>query len=410
MREIPFSSFQELDRSTRGRDLVLFGAGNICAKTLRRLNKPPCFIVDNSANLWETSQLGLEVSKPERLRGKGPSPFVVICTTSFREVSDQLVALGLKPVEDFLVSPILNDLRIIDELEGIRARLLFSSGGQPSDDPQAGGGLFELTLRGTDWAFRKVLSGSCHSILRAEGRLYSVDDELGLIELNEQFEVVRNQPLPPGSRGHGLAYHEETGQFFVACSYLDSVLVFDSEFRPAGSIELSVKAGAPGGPFHHTNDCCVVGDSLYVSMFSETGNWKRDLFDGAVVEFDLRTRTRVGAPIRDLWMPHNVLYLGGSLTVLDSLRGHLLRNNGQVMGTFPAFARGLDYDGVFFYVGQSRNRNFSKNLGVSKNVSIDTGIVVFDEVSKVSRFLQLPSKLSEIHGILVLSSEEGLSA
>ena len=88
--------------------------------------------------------------------------------------------------------------------------------------------------------------------------------------------------------------------------------------------------------------------------------------------------------------------------MLNSLEGQLLTNNAKVIGEFPAFTRGLDHDGIFYYIGQSRNRNYSKNLGTSKNISIDAGIIVFDSHTKASRFLQLPSKVSEIHSILLL--------
>ena len=40
-------------------------------------------------------------------------------------------------------------------------------------------------------------------------------------------------------------------------------------------------------PQHHCNDCHIIGDSVYVSMFSYTGNYKKDVFDGCVLEFDL---------------------------------------------------------------------------------------------------------------------------
>ena len=67
-----------------------------------------------------------------------------------------------------------------------------------------------------------------------------------------------------------------------------------------------------------------------------------------------------------------------------------------------AYLSDIDFDGFYYFVGQSRNRNYSKNLGVSKNISIDAGIIIFDPVTKASRFLQLPPKISEIHSILLL--------
>ena len=138
-------------------------------------------------------------------------------------------------------------------------------------------------------------------------------------------------------------------------------------------------------------------------MFSASGNWRRDVFDGAILEYDIEHRKVRGKVIDNLWMPHNVKFIEGSIHVLNSLQGQLRANNAQVIGQFPAFTRGLDYDGVFYYIGQSKNRNYSKNIGASLNISIDAGIIVFDPNTKVSRFLQLPPKISEIHSILLLN-------
>jgi len=137
-------------------------------------------------------------------------------------------------------------------------------------------------------------------------------------------------------------------------------------------------------------------------MFSLTGNWRRDIFDGVVLEYDIETNNLIGPVMKDLWMPHNIKFIDGSLHILNSLQGQLKTNNAKVIGEFPAFTRGLDHDGIFYYIGQSRNRNYSKNLGISNNISIDAGIIVFDSQTKVSRFLQLPPKLSEIHSIQLL--------
>ena len=101
-------------------------------------------------------------------------------------------------------------------------------------------------------------------------------------------------------------------------------------------------------------------------------------------------------------MPHNVKFIEGSIHVLNSLQGQLKTNNANIIGEFPAFTRGLDHDGIFYYIGQSRNRNYSINIGVSNNISIDAGVIVFDAHTKASRFLQLPPKISEIHSIVLL--------
>ena len=78
-------------------------------------------------------------------------------------------------------------------------------------------------------------------------------------------------------------------------------------------------------------------------------------------------------------MPHNVQIYDGSIHVLDSLPGHLRFNNLSIQGTFPAFTRGLDYKNGLYYIGQSKNRNyFLKLWGISNNISIDCGVVIFN--------------------------------
>ena len=101
-------------------------------------------------------------------------------------------------------------------------------------------------------------------------------------------------------------------------------------------------------------------------------------------------------------MPHNICCFDGNLAVLDSLRGQLRIGNIGVAGQFPGFTRGLGYDGVYYYIGQSRNRNHSKCVGLTNGVSIDTAIIMFDPTSKVYRSFQLPPEISEIHSVLVI--------
>jgi hypothetical protein len=402
LRQYRFSTFQEVARSAVGRPLVLWGGGNIAAKTLRKLSRPIDLLIDNNPNLDGTEQLGTTVRNPAALGALAGRPYILICTTSFIEVSEQLAGLGYQPERDFLVSPILNDLRIIAELESLETRLLFTSGLPPIDDPRYGGGLYELELKGDAWTYRKVLSGNCHGLVEFGEHFLVVDDEQGLLELDRDYRVVRAAELPKGVRAHGVSHSPERGCFYVTCSYADKVIELDADFRPAREFHLSPRHARDGEPHHHCNDCLVVGDSLYVSMFSLTGSWKRDVFDGVVLEFDLVTGEKLAPVISDLWMPHNVALIDGSLTVLDSLRGRLLKSNAQSIGEFPGFSRGLAHDGSYFYVGQSRNRNYSRYLGLSKNISIDTAIIVFDEYTKVSRSLQLPPRLSEIHSLLAL--------
>ena len=403
-RNIPFTSIQEINKKSKFKEIIFFGVGNIAEKTLRQLNKKDGFsIVDNASNLWGTNDLGVIVRPPEILKDLGQgTAFIIICTTSFTEVTEQLLGFGLNANIDFCVSPVLNDLRIIDELESVEKKLLFTSGSPKVDNPNFGGGIYEMVVSGDSWSHRKVISGNCYGLIKYGDNFISVDTERGIFEFDSDYNIIRQTSLPEGIRAHGVDFSAKHEHFFVVGSHLDGVLILDIDFNLIDQITYSYKKSRTNSPCHHSNDCLVIDDSLYVSMFSKTGNWKRDVFDGTIVEFDILTKELIGSIKDNLWMPHNVKFIDGSIHVLNSLNGQLLSNNFQVIGEFPAFTRGLDYDGVFYYIGQSRNRNYSKNLGVSKNISIDAGIVVFDPTTKASRFLQLPPKISEIHSILLL--------
>lgn len=404
LTELSFSSFQEVATRSRGRKIVLFGAaGGTAEKTVRKLRQAPAFFVDNNENMWGIKEVGFDVHRPDSLRNGKPSDyFVLICTTSFGDVGHQLVGMGFKPGIDFVVSPILNDLRIISELEAAEAKMLFTSGYPEDEDKRWGGGIYELELRGQEWEYRKLYSGTCYGIIPFEDGYVAVDDKRGMLRFDKNYKLVHHTDLKHGTRAHGISFSEKHGRFYVAASNLDAVLVFSPKLELVDSIPISHKFARDEKAAHHCNDICVVGDSAFVSMFSQTGNYKQGIFDGVVLEIDIPTKKVLGPAIRDLWMPHNISFIDGTLTVLDSLRGELKRENSIPVGRFPGFSRGLGSDGAYFYVGQSRNRNYSKYLGQSLNISIDTSIIVFDEKTKVSRSLSLPSRLSEIHSVLVI--------
>jgi hypothetical protein len=397
-----YGSFEQLNKFGKEREIVIFGCGNIAKKTLQKLIHRPKFIVDNNPNSWGSKEFSLNIFSTEKLK-EIDRPYMIICTTSFDEVVKQLISLGYLPRTDFIISPIMNDLRIISDIENVEAILLFSSGAAASNCPDLGGGVYEMKVKDGSWAHRKVLDGTSHGIIERNGNFVITHDEVGIVELSRDYEIIRTGDVPTGARPHGIAFCKNNNKFYVAASCLDAVLIFDESLELEGQISLSNKFCQTGEPCHHLNDICIVEDSLYVSMFSVTGNWKRDVFDGAVLEFDLTTNERVGVVIDNLWMPHNVEYIAGSLSVLDSLRGEIKKSNAQPIGKFPGFTRGVGYDGRFFFIGQSRNRNYSKYLGLSQNISMDTSIIVFDEKTKVSKSLFLPHRLSEIHSIRVVN-------
>ena len=106
------------------------------------------FIVDNASNLWGEIQNDLEIQNPITLKDQSDiNYFIIICTTSFREVYEQLINYGFIPEENFIVSPILNDLRIINDLENVHRDIIFTSGAPYQESNNYGGGVYELNLK-----------------------------------------------------------------------------------------------------------------------------------------------------------------------------------------------------------------------------------------------------------------------
>ena len=378
--------------------VILFGAGNIAEKTMKKVgHSNVSFIVDNSTNLHGTALHGLPVTDPKEVSSEY---LTVICTTDIENVQAQLKQLGLVPGKDFVLSPLLNDLLAIYELEKMTGEFYFTSGTVPREDGKRGGGLYHCRILGEEYSIEKIYSGQCYGAIQKDAGVLFVDTNKGILKYqNDETKVLCE--LPKSSRGHGISYNSELDRYYVSCSKADVILEFDNVFNLTQRFLLSDKIKNLEEPAHHVNDNYSIGNSLYVSMFSSTGNWKKDIFDGCIAEFDIATGERRSDVASNLYMPHNVQIIDGAVHVLDSLRGHLRFGNLGVQGSFSGFTRGLGYSGGLYFVGQSKNRNYSRVVGVSNNTSIDCGVVVFNPDLKVSRFLQFPPGIGEIHSVVV---------
>jgi len=390
------TSFAEINKNNR-RKVVLFGSGNVAKKTIRKIGRENvAFIVDNSSNLEGETYDGFDILHPKKVSS---DYCVLICSTAISDISHQLTGYGLTPNADFIISPILNDLIAISELEDLESSFYFTSGTVPLEGEKYGGGLYKCNVKASDVLLERVYTGPCYGSIDHQGDVYFVDTDKGLFKY-ANGAVKHLCELPQGSRAHGISYNQSNEKFYITCSYLDAVLEINSEYQIERQFQLSSKLEKLGEPMHHCNDNLAIGNSLYVSMFSSTGNWKNDVFDGCIAEFDIESGERLRDICAGLYMPHNVKHFDGSLHVLDSLPGHLRFNNLSIQGTFPAFTRGLGYKNGLYYVGQSKNRNYSKVMGISNNISIDCGVVVFNPELKASRFLQFPHAIGEIHSIV----------
>jgi len=77
---------------------VLFGAGNMCRNYMKCYGEkyPPLFTCDNNERLWDTEFCGLMIKSPEQLRELPGDCAIFICNIYYREIEEQLRAMGLE--------------------------------------------------------------------------------------------------------------------------------------------------------------------------------------------------------------------------------------------------------------------------------------------------------------------------
>jgi len=379
------------------RRIVFFGRGYWMEKSIGYLRKNPSYVVDN--NRYEQGQVeqGLKIYKPEKLKFESKSSiFVIITTTGFQDVENQLLNYGFLPGENFCVSPSLKNLQLMSKIQKHAKSVYFTC----SDQPERGGGLYRFNLLTNIKDL--LLKGHCHGIARDGDHIILVDDEVGLRVMNKKLETIRKIHLPKKSRPHGVAVCEKKNRIFVVFSGRDSIGIYNlGKGKFLQEVSISDKFKKRGTPHHHLNDCAIFGDSLFVSMFSSSGNWKIGVFDGAIYEFDIKSNSFRAPAVSGLWMPHSPTIIDGVLHYCDSMRGDLLEMSWKKICNFNGFVRGIAWDGEYFYIGQSAHRYIDRIIGIQKNISLDTGITLLDKTTGLTKFFAIPD-LTDINSVLFL--------
>ena len=393
--ERPYSAIRQLAVSDQ---LVLFGAGTVAGKVVKHLAGLDFTVVDNSRAIQGTTFEGRLVQAPADAIIPGADQLFVICTTAVVEVLAQLSDIGVDIDRQVAVPPHLANFLPIARLKDFTTQLLFTSGAAgPSENAQAGGGLFVADFPELE-APRQVLHGACHGLIRLDdGSWLVTTDDQGVVRLSAGYELVASQELPRGWRPHGVAVDDD-GIPFVVATGRDSVLALNKNLGMVDEIPLNPHPMG-GSHQHHVNDIAWQDGRLFVSMFSRSGNWRRGIYDGVVAEVDTKSRKLGETVVQDLYMPHSVSFFDEQLYVLDSLRGDIRGHNADVIGHVPGFARGLDFADGLMLVGQSQNRNAGLVIGTSNTISVDTAITLFDPLTRMSTTSRLPAGFSEIHAV-----------
>jgi len=405
MEEV-WKNWKELNQITKGKDVVFFGVSeDWVVKTIDNSGINPKMIVDNSKAWIGEKFKGIQINAPDALN-KLDKKYVVITSGGYSSVIPQLVSYGLKPGKDFCCSPALNNLRIISELHDCDTKLLISSPdhkiySELDEDSEIGGGIYVFDIKKNK--LTKKLNGTFHQIVKTDDGYYLLDEMEGGMKVTKDFKIVKKGiGFEKGSRSHGIAFCPKRKLIFIAKSGLDKISVYDANnYEHIRDIMMSDKMEKYDRPQHHINDVYVHKDYLYVSLFSHTGNYQRGINDGGILEIDIDDPDKRNVLINGAWMPHSVCVIGKDICYLDSMTGNFYKSDRNIVSTFSGFVRGLDFDGKYYYIGQSETRYFDRLRDHTNYISMSAGIYLFDEDSKAGKFFSMP-QIRQIRDLVVI--------
>jgi hypothetical protein len=395
-------SKNEILNKCQSKKVLFWGSGAWVEKSIKNLKLEPKYIVDNNKNIQGHKQRDVDIIDYESVENNIKDYYIIITTGSYKSLIGDLISKGLVEGEDFACSPVLNNLRIRDEMLSVDKNVLFSVPAPAKD----GGGLYIYNTKSRD--YNRIYEGKSRALYRSQNYIVLVDEVNGVVIFDKELNILKQIELLSNSVPHGITISEKSGLIFVANSGRDSISIFDFDSNEhLEEIKLSDKYDRLHEEHHHINDLYIdeEAQTLFVSMFSFTGNWRKNIYDGGVLEYDLVAKKFVGPIIEDMWMPHSIQVIGDSMVLLDSMRGDLYKTNNKIIGKFQGFVRGLDYDNQFFYVAQSAHRYFDRLKEVSLNIPLNCGIHIFDENTKASVFHSLP-EIENIHSILLVGQEK----
>lgn len=400
-----WKTWNELKHAARDRKIILYGrSADWIPKTLLRLPEGPAYIIDRNPALKGSVYHDLPVYEPSKLDEEDRDKlYIVITAGPYEGIITYLVENGYEPGRDFCCTPEYRDFGLLEEIRNYQQSIIVSSSDYldkaQARYSRAGGGLFRYHIGPNE--VECLVPGHFRQVEQVGDKVYAIEYvEMALFVLDTKFNVLEKLPLNE-SAFCGLAHDPKRDTLLLVAN--DQIHVFDRQsFKRLDVFPYSDKLGDGGSGHHHVNDICVLGDYVYVSYFSHSGNWKKGIFDGGVTEFRYDAIGQNPRLIyKDLWMPHSPKVFDGNICVIDSMRGRLYTQTSTHAGEFDGFSRGLAYDGRFYYVGLSEDMYMSRVFGTRKNIMLNAGFFLFDTETKASRFYPMLNNMN-IHDLLIL--------
>ncbi|MGB8956073.1 MAG: DUF4915 domain-containing protein [Tumebacillaceae bacterium] len=260
---------------------------------------------------------------------------------------------------------------------------------------EVGGGIYVITMNLNQYNVVKFLDGvDCRGISRYKDKYIVASGTHGVMVLDQEFTILRKNGIT------GLDYHDV--QLYNDLAYImetarNAIGIYRiDDLERIGEIKLNPK----DHDVIHSNDFYIEGNQLFVSMFTTTGEWRKNgsPYTGAIVEYSLDTGEVVRVLHGGLNKPHNVVFHKGDLYSCNSMEFQV-RRNGETIYQCQGFTRGLAMDDHLMFIGQSSSRHIKLSAQGKTNVSMDCGLHVFQYRTGMCRFIPLPSQ--EIYGVLI---------
>ena len=402
-----WKTWDEINRDTKGKTVVYYGRSeDWIPKTLPKVWIKPAYIVDRSPAFANTTYLNFPVEPIKKLLLENRDEvFIIITADSYEGIVALLIENGFKAGLHFACCPEYKDWCLLEEIRNYDQKVIVSCSDHTDKlkvrYSRAGGGIYRYHIGPN--TITPLQGGAFRQIVQTGESIFAIEYvERKIYIFDLDFKVLEIKPLVDAN-DCGLAYDKKRHVFFIANAGEDTISVYEADnFKLLDKIYYSRKSRKHVMGRHHLNDVCVSEDFLFVSYFSHSGNWKREVYDGGISEYHI---DHLNDPpmkvVEGLWKPHSPEIIQGDLCYLDSMRGRLHVNSQMIAGEFSGFTRGLAYDGRFYYIGQSEDMYVTKRFGVAGNIMMNAGFYIFDRTSKASRFYPMLGNMN-VHDLLIL--------
>jgi len=401
-----WKSWGEISSVSVNRDIVFYGRSeDWIPKSLQKVK--PSIIVDNNNKYHGQNYLDIPIGLPSKklYENDGEKPYVIITSGVYDGIIHELINNGYIPGTDFSCCPEYRDYKILEEIREYEQDVYISCSdyNEPTNTrySKAGGGIYRYSIGSN--ICKKIAIGIFRQLVQKGDFVYVLDFvENTLNKFTKKFELDNTYELDAANYC-GLAYDETLNVFVLVNAGLDTISVHDGDnFKLLDSVHYSGRDHGVTSQ-HHVNDVCVLNGKAYVTYFSHSGNWKKGVFDGGVSEFDLNElHTSPQVLVTDLWKPHSPEIIDGNLCFLDSMRGRLYLKTQEFAVEYKSFARGLAFDGKYYYVGASEDMYMSERFGYTDSVLLNAGFYLYDPITHASRFYPMLDNMN-IHDILILN-------